>query len=93
MGSRNSGGMFVGALVAAFSVTTILIELIHRKSRVKIARPLGLRSPASSRWSNPDQRLYDKVDLDQDCVLNGELAFNATGAADRWAPFVLAHRR
>src|SRR5689334_11441328 len=40
-GSRHSGVMFAGALVAGM-ITTILIELIHKKSRVKQDAAIGI---------------------------------------------------
>src|SRR5512134_340151 len=39
--SRSSGVMFAGALAAGI-VTTLLIELIHRKSRVKQDAAIGI---------------------------------------------------
>ena len=71
--SRGSGTMFAGALAAGV-VTTILIELIHKKSRVKQDAAIGITFSSLfalgviliSLWAS-------KVDLDQECVLYGEI--------------------
>lgn len=72
--SRGTGAMFAGALAAAV-VTTLLIELVHRHSRVKQDAAIGIVFSSLFAVGVVLISLFaDKVDLDQDCVLNGELA-------------------
>jgi manganese/zinc/iron transport system permease protein len=71
--SRNSGVMFVGALLAGL-VTTLLIELIHKKSRVKQDAAIGITFSSLFAIGVILVSLYaGKVDLDQECVLYGEI--------------------
>jgi manganese/zinc/iron transport system permease protein len=71
--TRGSGVMFAGALVAGL-VTTLLIELIHRKSRVKQDAAIGITFSSLFAIGVILISLYaSKVDLDQDCVLYGEI--------------------
>jgi len=73
--SRGTLPMFLGAL-AAGAVTTVLIELIHRKSRVKQDAAIGIAFSALFAVGVLLVSLYaDKIDLDADCVLFGEIAF------------------
>ncbi len=72
-GSRGTLPMFVGAVIAAI-VTTMLIEGIHRHSRVKQDAAIGIAFSSLFAMGVILIALFaDKVDLDQDCVLNGEL--------------------
>ena len=71
--SRSIPAMFIGAAVAGV-LTTILIEFIHRKSRVKTDAAIGIVFTTFfavgiiiiSLWLH-------KVHLDADCVLYGEI--------------------
>jgi manganese/zinc/iron transport system permease protein len=72
-GSRGTVPMFIGAVGAAV-VTTLLIEGIHRHSRVKQDAAIGIAFSSLFAIGVILISLFaDKVDLDQDCVLNGEL--------------------
>jgi len=72
-GSRGTLPMFLGAVVAAI-LTTVLIEGIHRHSRVKQDAAIGIAFSSLFAVGVILIALFaDKVDLDQDCVLNGEL--------------------
>ncbi|MCI0743883.1 MAG: metal ABC transporter permease [Verrucomicrobia subdivision 3 bacterium] len=71
--SRGSWVMFLGALGAGI-VTTILIELIHKKSRVKQDAAIGITFSSLFAIGVILISLYaSKVDLDQECVLYGEI--------------------
>lgn len=71
--SRNSGVMFLGALGAGI-VTTFIIELIHRKSRVKQDAAIGITFSSLFAIGVIIISVFaSKVDLDQDCVLYGEI--------------------
>ncbi len=72
-GSRNSGVMFLGAVVAGL-ITTVLIELIHKKSRVKQDAAIGITfSSLFAIGVILISQFASKVDLDQECVLYGEI--------------------
>ena len=71
--NRNSLAMFLGALGAGL-VTTLLIELIHKKSRVKQDAAIGITFSSLFAIGVILISLFaSKVDLDQDCVLYGEI--------------------
>ena len=71
--SRGAMPMFLGALAAGV-VTTILIELIHKKSRVKQDAAIGITFSSLFAIGVILISLYaSKVDLDQECVLYGEI--------------------
>lgn len=71
--SRSSLAMFLGALGAGMT-TTILIELIHKKSRVKQDAAIGITFSSLFAIGVILISLYaSKVDLDQECVLYGEI--------------------
>lgn len=74
-GSRSSTAMFLGALASGV-VTTIIIELIHKKTRVKQDAAIGIAFTSLFAIGVILISLYAaKVDLDQECVLYGEIAF------------------
>lgn len=74
-GARHSGVMFVGALAAGI-VTTVIIEVIHKKTRVKQDSAIGIAFTSLFAIGVILINLYAaKVDLDQECVLYGEIAF------------------
>jgi manganese/zinc/iron transport system permease protein len=71
--TRSSLVMFLGALGAGV-VTTLLIELIHKKSRVKQDAAIGITFSSLFAIGVILISVYaSKVDLDQDCVLYGEI--------------------
>lgn len=73
--SRQTAAMFLGA-VAAGVLTTVIIELIHKKTRVKQDAAIGIAFSSLFALGVILISLYaDKVDLDQECVLYGEIAF------------------
>jgi len=73
-GSRGIGPMLAGALFAAV-VTTGLIELLHRPTRLKPDAATGIVFTCLFAAGVVLISLFaDRVDLDQDCVLHGELA-------------------
>jgi manganese/zinc/iron transport system permease protein len=72
-GTRSSGAMFVGALVAGI-VTTIIIEAIHRNSRIKQDSAIGIAFTTLFAIGVILISLFaGQVDLDQECVLYGEI--------------------
>ena len=74
-GSRGSGVMFAGALVAGI-VTTLLIEGIHRNSRIKQDAAIGIAFTSLFALGVILISVYaGQVDLDQECVLYGEIGF------------------
>jgi manganese/zinc/iron transport system permease protein len=71
--SRNSAAMFIGALVAGM-LTTVLIEVIHKKSRIKQDAAIGIVFSSLFALGVILVSAYaGKVDLDQECVLYGEI--------------------
>ena len=71
--TRNSTVMFLGALAAGV-LTTILIEVIHKKSRVKQDAAIGITFSSLFAIGVILVSAYaSKVDLDQECVLYGEI--------------------
>jgi manganese/zinc/iron transport system permease protein len=67
-GSRGTGAMFAGAL-AAGAVTAVLIEGIHRLSRVKQDAAIGIVFSALFAFGVLLTSLYaQQIDLDADCV-------------------------
>ncbi len=71
--SRDTLPMFLGALGAGV-LTTVLIELIHQKSRIKTDAALGIVFTTLFAFGVVLVSLYgENVDLDVDCVLYGEL--------------------
>jgi manganese/zinc/iron transport system permease protein len=74
-GSKNAFAMFAGALVAAM-VTTIMIELIHKKTRVKQDAAIGITFSSLFALGVVIISLFaGKAHIDTDCVLHGELTF------------------
>jgi manganese/zinc/iron transport system permease protein len=81
--SRSSFAMFSGALAAGI-ITTVIIEIIHRKSRVKQDAAIGITFSSLFALGVILISLFaSKVDLDQECVLYGEI-----GNVSLEAPFV-----
>lgn len=74
-GSRDTWPMFLGAL-AAGAVTTIIIDTIHLRSRVKQDAAIGIAFSTLFAIGVVLTSIYaDQIDLDADCVLYGEIAF------------------
>src|SRR5688572_27439093 len=68
-GSRGSGVMFAGALMAGV-VTTVIIEAIHRNSRIKQDSAIGIAFTTLFAIGVILISVYaGAVDLDQECVL------------------------
>ena len=73
--TRAAPAMFAGALAAGI-FTTVMIEFIHKKSRVKQDAAIGITFSTLFAIGVILISLYaDRVDLDQECVLYGEIAF------------------
>src|SRR5262245_43642334 len=73
--SRSTWAMFAGALVAGV-VTTVLIELIHEPSRMKQGAAIGIVFTSLFALGVILISVFaSKVDLDQECVLYGEIGF------------------
>jgi len=73
-GTRGTGPMLAGALLAAVA-TTALIELLHRPTRLKPDAATGIVFTCLFAFGVVLISLFaDRVDLDQDCVLHGEIA-------------------
>lgn len=73
--SRGTLPMFFGALVAGV-VATLVIELIHTRSRVKQDAAIGIAFSTLFAFGVVLTALYaGQVDLDAECVLYGEIAF------------------
>jgi manganese/zinc/iron transport system permease protein len=83
-GTRSSTAMMAGALVAGV-VTTVLIELIHRKTRVKQDAAIGVAFTTLFAAGVILVSLFaDRVDLDQECVLYGEIGYVFLQPEDVW---------
>lgn len=88
--SRSTWVMFTGALVAAV-ITTLLIEVIHQKSRVKQDAAIGITFSTLFAIGVILITLFaDKVDLDQDCVLYGDMTHVGIADPVQWAGVALA---
>lgn len=73
--TRSTIAMFLGALAAGI-FTTVIIEIIHKKTRVKQDAAIGIAFSTLFAIGVIIISIYaDKVDLDQECVLYGEIAF------------------
>ena len=67
--------IFIGALVAGV-LTTLIIEIIHTRTRIKQDAAIGITFSTLFAFGVVLISVYaDKVDLDADCVLHGEIAF------------------
>lgn len=75
--SRGTWAMYVGALVAGV-LATVLIELIHTRTRVKQDAAMGITFSTLFAIGVILVAVYaSEVDLDTDCVLYGELSLTA----------------
>ena len=74
-GSRGTGAMFLGALLAGVA-TTVIIETIHRKTRVKQDASIGVTFTTLFAIGVVLVSIYSsQVDLDAECVLYGEISY------------------
>lgn len=74
-GSRGAGAMWIGAAVAGV-LAALLIEGVHRRSRIKQDASTGIvLTVLFALGVLLIALLADRVDLDQDCVLYGEIAW------------------
>lgn len=74
-GSRGTLPMFIGALIAGV-VTTVIIETIHKRTRVKQDAAIGIAFSTLFAIGVVLTVIYtQQVDLDADCVLYGEIGF------------------
>lgn len=74
-GSRDSATMLVGAGLIGI-ITTFLIEFFHKKARLQTDASIGVTFTSLFAIGVVLISLYaGKVDLDQDCVLYGEIAY------------------
>jgi manganese/zinc/iron transport system permease protein len=74
-GSRGTGAMFLGALLAGV-VTTVIIETIHRKTRVKQDASIGVTFTTLFAIGVVLVSAYSsQVDLDAECVLYGDIGY------------------
>jgi len=72
-GSRGTGAMMLGALLAGVA-TTVIVETIHRKTRVKQDAAIGVTFTTLFAFGVVLVSLYSsQVDLDAECVLYGEI--------------------
>lgn len=87
--SRDTGAMFTGALLAG-GATALIIELIHRRTRVKEDAAIGIAFSTLFAVGVILVALFaHQVDLDADCVLYGEIAFVPQETFVTWGPLVL----
>lgn len=74
-GSRGTVPMFLGALAAGVA-TTVIIESIHRRTRVKQDAAIGIAFSSLFAIGVLMTSIYsNQIDLDAECVLYGEIAF------------------
>lgn len=82
--------MFIGALLAGI-VTTLLIEVIHKKTRVKQDAAIGITFSSLFAFGVILISVFaDKIDLDADCVLYGEIGFVTLHPYAQWGGADLA---
>jgi manganese/zinc/iron transport system permease protein len=87
--SRSSLLMFFGALCAGV-VTTLIIETIHKRTRIKQDAAIGIAFSTLFAIGVILISIFaDKVDLDQDCVLYGEIAFIPLEPFVQWGGITL----
>ncbi|MCF3651988.1 metal ABC transporter permease [Synoicihabitans lomoniglobus] len=88
-GSRGTWPMFLGALAAGV-VTTLLIEAIHRRTRVKQDAAIGIAFSTLFAIGVLLTSIYSQqIDLDAECVLYGEIAFVPLEPFVEWGAAVL----
>jgi manganese/zinc/iron transport system permease protein len=74
-GSRSTGAMFLGALLAGVA-TAVIVETIHRKTRVKQDASIGVTFTTLFAIGVVLVSIYSsQIDLDAECVLYGEIGF------------------
>jgi manganese/zinc/iron transport system permease protein len=87
--SRGTLPMFIGAL-AAGGVTTLMIDAIHQRTRVKQDAAIGIAFSSLFAIGVLLTVLYaHQIDLDAECVLYGEIAFVPLEPYVEWGGWVL----
>lgn len=87
-GSRGTVPMFLGALAAGVA-TTVIIESIHRRTRVKQDAAIGIAFSSLFAVGVLLTSIYSsQIDLDAECVLYGEIAFVPLETMVTWGEFV-----
>jgi len=83
-GTRDASAMFIGGVIAGL-LTVLLVEAIHRNSRVKVDAAMGITfSTFFAVGVILITAFADHVDLDADCVLYGEIILVPFDAPVRW---------
>jgi manganese/zinc/iron transport system permease protein len=78
-GSRESIPMLIGAAITGF-LTTFMIELFHHKAKLQQDAAIGVTFTSLFALGVILISVYaSKIDLDQDCVLYGEIAYVGLG--------------
>jgi manganese/zinc/iron transport system permease protein len=89
-GGRGTGAMFVGALVAGL-VATLVIDLLQSRTPLKQDAAIGIVfSTLFAIGVVLAVAFAGQIDLDPDCVLNGELLFVALEPPVTWGSWTLA---
>lgn len=88
-GTRSSAAMFAGALGAGVA-TSVIIEAIHRRTRVKQDAAIGIAFSTLFAIGVILMSIYaQRIDLDADCVLYGEISFVPLEPMVTWAGVTL----
>lgn len=75
--SKGTWSLFIGAIIAGV-LTSLIVEFIHKRSEIKSDSAIGVTlSTLFAVGVLLVTRYTGQIDLDQDCVLYGELAFIA----------------
>lgn len=83
-GSLQIGSMFAGAIVAGV-LTTLLIELIHTKSRVKTDAAIGITFCSLFAIGVILINVFaGEIHLDTECVLYGEISYVPLESSVKW---------
>ncbi len=83
-GSRGTGAMFTGAVLAGV-VTTLLIEMIHKKTRVKQDAAMAIAFSTLFAIGVILTTVFaSQIDLDADCVLYGDLTLAMMAEPVKW---------
>lgn len=89
-GGRSTGAMFGGALVAGL-IATLVIDVLQSRTAVKQDAAIGIVfSTLFAIGVLLAVAFAGQIDLDPDCVLNGELLFVALEPPVQWGAWTLA---
>ena len=91
-GRRDSFALAIGALLAGV-VTTLLIEIIHRRTIVKVDAAIGIVFSMLFALGVLLLELAPHTDLDPDCVLFGQLEYLGVYAGDDLWSSLLASKQ